>query len=354
MTLTQLLELFSAFIESVEGSAGPADIARVNALEVAAEDEFSFLSNPKYRADLQRTKAGVVAIRRKDFDALDAATQAARAYLVCRDPYLLFARVAQSLHLQMRPAPGIAASASVDPAAHVDPSASIGAGAVIEAGARIGADVVVSALCTVGRDTVLEAGVWLYPRVSIYHGCTIGARTIIHSGAVIGADGFGYANDAGRWVKIPQTGGVRIGTDCEVGANTTIDRGAIQDTVIGNGVKLDNQIQIAHNVTIGDDSALAGCVGVAGSAVIGKRVQIAGAANILGHLSIADGTVISVASVVTSSIDKPGFYSGTWPVQPHEDWEKSAVLVRRLDKMRDELRSLRHELAALKNPPGAQ
>ncbi len=354
MLLTDLTARFSALIESVEGRTGPAQVVRVNTLEAAAADELSFLANPRYRNDLLATHAGVVAIRRTDFDALDQTAQSARAFLICRDPYLLFARVAQALDVQPRPPAGIAQGAVVDAGAHVDPTASIGAGAVIEAGAQIGPNVVVGALCTIGRDTVLEEGVWLYPRVSIYHGCTIGARTIIHSGAVIGADGFGYANDAGRWVKIPQTGGVRIGADCEVGANTTIDRGALQDTVIGNGVKLDNQIQIAHNVRIGDDSALAGCVGVAGSAVIGKRVQIAGAANILGHLSIADGTVISVASVVTSSIDKPGFYSGTWPVQAHEDWEKSAVLVRRLDKMRDELRSLRTELSALKSSSGEQ
>ncbi len=354
MLLTDLIARFGALIESVEGAEGPKHVVRVNTLEAAASDEFSFLANPKYRNGLVATRAGVVAIRRTDFDTLEQAAQTARAFLICRDPYLLFARVAQTLDVQPRPQGGIAPGAVVDRDAHIDPTASIASGAVIDAGAKIGANVVVGALCTIGRDTVLEEGVWLYPRVSIYHGCRIGARTIIHSGAVIGADGFGYANDAGRWIKIPQTGGVRIGEDCEIGANTTIDRGALQDTVIGNGVKLDNQIQIAHNVSIGDDSALAGCVGVAGSAVIGKRVQIAGAANILGHLSIADGTVISVASVVTSSIDKPGFYSGTWPLQAHEDWEKSAVLVRRLDKMRDELRSLRTELNALKSTSGGQ
>jgi UDP-3-O-[3-hydroxymyristoyl] glucosamine N-acyltransferase len=212
---------------------------------------------------------------------------------------------------------------------------SVGAHSVIGEGARIGPG------CHIGDDVVIGAGTRLEARVTVYHGCRIGERCIIHSGAVIGADGFGFAPDQGRWIKIPQTGHVLVGDDVEIGANTTIDRGALADTIIGNGVKLDNQIQIGHNVVVGDHTAMAGCVGIAGSAKIGKHCQLGGGAIVLGHLEIADGCQISAMTLITKSIAKPGTYTSVMPFMPHDEWLKNASQVRRLGQIADKLRKLR-------------
>jgi len=212
---------------------------------------------------------------------------------------------------------------------------SIGPGVVVGSGVIIGGDTDVDASCILGEGVSIGAGSHLHPRVTIAAGCQIGARAVIHSGAVIGSDGFGFAPQPDRsWLKIPQMGGVLIGDDVEIGANTTIDRGTLDATVIEHGVKLDNQIQIAHNVVIGRHTAIAGCVGIAGSAKIGAFCQIGGAAGILGHLEIAEGTIIGPMSLVMSSIQEPGKYVGVYPLQHQADWEKSAALVRRLPELR--------------------
>ena len=230
--------------------------------------------------------------------------------------------------------------ASVEPGARIGADGRIGAGAVIEAGALVGDGSTIGPGAVVGAGVHLGEGARIAANVTIYPDCQIGRAVIVHAGTVIGSDGFGFAREQGRWVKIPQLGRVVIGDDVEIGANCTIDRGALDDTVIGDGCKLDNLIQIAHNVRIGAHSALAGCVGVAGSARIGQRCMIGGGAGILGHLEICDDVVISAMSLVASSISKPGFYTGVFPLQENRDWEKSGVLVRQLPQMRQRLREL--------------
>ncbi len=308
-------------------------------LRSATPAQLAFLTAARYRSDVGPSRASAVLVG--EGDAASMPEQTGRLW-VCRDPYLQFARIAQLFESARGDAaePGVAPTAVVSPDAVVDASATIDAlaviddGATIAAGVRIGAGSTVGAGSRVGIDSRIHAGVTVYP------GCTIGARCIVHAGAVIGADGFGFAKDGARWVKIPQTGGVVIGDDVEIGANTTIDRGALDDTIIGNGVKLDNQIQIAHNVQIGDDTIMAAFVGVAGSAVIGKRCLIGGAARIIGHVTIADDVVVSTQTFVSRSIAKPGRYTGYYPMAEHAVFEKSAAVLRRLDGLRERVRRL--------------
>ena len=314
-------------------------------LETAEAHQLAFVTAARYRGAVARSGAGAVLVTAKDAAML--ASDADRLW-VCRDPYLLFARIAQHFE-SLRPVdtrPGVhptavvAPDATVDPTALVGPLAVIGPGATIAARVRVGARTQVGAASRIGEDSLLHPGVTVYPA------CTLGARCIVHSGAVIGADGFGFAKDGARWVKIPQVGGVSIGDDVEIGANTTIDRGALEDTVIGNGVKLDNQIQVGHNVRIGDDTIMAAFVGIAGSAVIGQRCMIGGAARIMGHVTIADDVVVSTQTFVSRSIAKAGQYTGYYPMAEHADFEKSAAVLRRLDGLRDRVRGLE---AAVRN-----
>lgn len=295
-------------------------------LEAATPEQLSFLSNPKYQRQLAASAAGCVIVGPQ---MRDAALQRG-ACIVTEQPYLYFARVTQLWKKTLAPMPGPLRhpSAVIDPQADVHPSARIGALCVVERGARIGADTELRSRVTVGED------------------CVIGERCLLHPGVVIGADGFGFAPNAGAWEKIEQLGAVRIGDDVEIGANTCIDRGALQDTLIGNGVKLDNLIQIGHNVRIGAHTAMAGCVGVAGSAVIGAHCTIGGAANILGHLELADGVNISVASVVTRSILKPGHYTGIFPIDDNAAWEKNAASLKQLHGLRARVRALEDKLKA--------
>ncbi len=290
------------------------------ALETAEPGQLAFLSNPRYQPQLAASRAACVIAA----PAMGATAMARGACIITPDPYLYFARVTQLWKRQGRPAPGpaIHPSAVVDPAASVDPTARIGALCVIERGARVGAQTVLKARVTVGEN------------------CVIGDRCIVHSGAVIGADGFGFAPDAGEWEKIEQLGAVRIGNDVEIGANTCIDRGALSDTVIEDGVKLDNLIQIGHNVRVGKHTAMAGCAGVAGSATIGAHCTVGGGAVVLGHLRIADHVHISAASVVTRSITRPGNYSGFFPIDDNAAWEKNAATLKQLHRLRDRLKAL--------------
>jgi UDP-3-O-[3-hydroxymyristoyl] glucosamine N-acyltransferase len=291
------------------------------ALESATGAQLSFLANPKYAQQLAASRAGCVIVAPSIADAALVRGDC----IIAADPYLYFARVTQ-LWKRARdgaPEPGIHASAVVDPDAVIHPSARIGALCVIERGARIGAG------------TVLKA------RVSIGENCVIGERCILHPGVVIGADGFGFAPGAeGAWEKIEQLGAVRIGDDVEIGANTCIDRGALGDTLIEDGVKLDNLIQIAHNVRIGKHTAMAGCAAVAGSAIIGAHCTIGGRAGILGHLQIVDHVHISATSLVTRSILKPGHYTGVFPIDDNAAWEKNAAALKQLHRLRERIRAL--------------
>jgi len=305
-------------------SAGPADL--------------SFLSDPRYLAQARNTAAGAIIAREADAGGLPSGC----AVLASDDPYRAFALLAREVESMLRPAsaPGRDPSAVVAPDARLGSGVSIGAHVSIGAGARIGDGASIGPGAVVGAGASIGAGTVLHARVTVYDGCTIGARCIVHAGAVVGADGFGFAPADGRWEKIPQLGSVRIGDDVEIGANTTIDRGALDDTVIGDGCKLDNQIQIGHNVRIGEHSALAGCVGVAGSAIIGRRCRIGGGAGILGHLEICDDVTVSAMSLVTRTIRQPGFYTGVFPLMDNDDWERAAAVLRRLPELRARVRRL--------------
>ena len=313
-------------------------ISRIGPLEGATPSTISFLSNPRYQAQLAQSQAGCVIVA----PAMRDAAAARGTAIVVDDPYLGFARLTQwwARRTRAAPVPGVHPSAVVDASAVIGAGASVGALAVIEAGAAIGDGAVIGAQCFVGAAAAVGAQTRLAPRVVLGAGCRIGARGIVHSGVVVGADGFGFATTEGRWEKIEQLGNVWIGDDVEIGANTCIDRGALEDTVIEDGVKLDNLIQIGHNVRIGAHTAMAGCVGVAGSATIGRHCTVGGGAIVLGHLTLADRVNISAASVVMRSIAKPGHYSGVFPIDDNAAWEKNAATLRQLHALRERLRVL--------------
>ena len=314
-------DLIARFGGELRGDACQV-ITALATLEAAKSGQLSFLANPKYRHNLTNTQASAVILGPDSADACPVAA------IVTPQPYLYFARVSQWLVDVPRLAPGIHPAALVE--SPLPPSVSIGA------------------QCWVGTDVEIGEGSLLFPGVRIYPGCRIGRRAIIHSGAVIGADGFGFAREkTGEWVKIEQTGRVLIGDDVEIGANTTIDRGALEDTVIEDGVKLDNQIQIAHNVHVGAHTAMAGCVGVAGSARIGARCTVGGGAIILGHLTLADDVNVSSGTLVAKSITVPGSYTGTVPFMAHDDWLKNFSRLRHLDAMADKIRALEKRIAEL-------
>ncbi len=326
---------------------GSADlvIQAIGPLEAATPHTLSFLSNPKYKAQLPGSRAACVIVA----PALRELALARGATLVTSDPYLYFARLTQWWVSRTRPppAPSIHPSAVIHASAFVGQGVSVGPLAVIDADAVIADGAVIGAHCHIGRAAKVGAATRLAAHVVLGYECVIGQRGVVHSGVVIGADGFGFAPSQGAWEKIEQLGAVRIGDDVEIGANTCIDRGALQDTVIEDGVKLDNQIQIAHNVRIGAHTAIAGCTGIAGSTVIGKHCTIAGAANIIGHLNIADHVHISVATVVTRSISEPGVYSGSFPFDDNAAWEKNAATLRQLHRMRARLMALEKKLESM-------
>lgn len=303
-------------------------ISGVATLLSAKEGDISFLANSRYRKFLTASKASAVIVAEED------AALCSGYALISHNPYLAYARIATLLYPPLTPMAGQHASAVIAADAEVHASAAIGAYTVIESGAKVGANVVLGAGCSIGREACIGAGSKLMANVSVYDGCQIGERCLLHSGVVIGADGFGIAPDGDAWVKVPQLGRVVIGDDVEVGANTTIDRGALEDTVIGNGVKLDNQIQIAHNVVIGDHTVIAACTGVSGSVNIGRHCMIAGGVGIAGHLDIADGVTITGMSMVTKSIkEKGGVYSSGWGAQPQASWHRQVASLRRLPAM---------------------
>ena len=308
-------------------------------LPAAGPEELSFVARARFRSQLEATRAAAVIVGPADRDA----TRLPR--IVCEDPYAYYARVAELFQNESAPEPGVHPSACIEPDVEVSAGASIGPHCFVGRGAFIGERVALGAGCAIGEGARIGGGSRLHARVSVYAGCVIGARAIVHSGAVIGADGFGMAREGEGWRKIPQLGRVVIGDDVEIGANTTIDRGALEDTVIEDGVKLDNQIQVGHNVHIGAHTALAGCVGIAGSAHIGRRCTVGGGAVILGHLEIADDVHIGAASVVTRSIRASGHYAGLYPMQPRDRWARNAVLLRNLEELAARVQALERELA---------
>jgi UDP-3-O-[3-hydroxymyristoyl] glucosamine N-acyltransferase len=300
-------------------------VSRVATLSRADAGSLSFLANPRYRKQMESTHATAVVVGPEHAAACPVAA------LIDPNPYLAYARISDLLHPRIGPPAGIHPTAVVSAGAKVAPSASVGPLAVIEDGADIGERVVVGPGCVVQRGAVIGADSWLVSRVSLYPGVRIGRRCILHAGAVLGADGFGFASDAGSWVKVPQLGGVQVGDDVEIGANTTIDRGAIEDTVVEHGVKLDNQIQVGHNVSIGAHTAVAGCVGISGSTTIGRRCMIGGGVGIAGHLTIADDVVVTGCSLVSASIRQAGSYSSGMPTVETRLWRRMVAHLRRLD-----------------------
>jgi UDP-3-O-[3-hydroxymyristoyl] glucosamine N-acyltransferase len=321
-----LAELATRFALRVHGE-GARTIDGVGTLQNAGPTQLSFLANPHYRPLLARTRAGAVIVGAND------AAQCPTPALISRNPYADFARVATLFERRTAPRPGVHASAVVDPDAMIDAGACIGPHCVIGARARIEAGAELGPGCIVGADCVIGANTRLVARVTLVERVRLGRRVLIHPGAVLGADGFGLAFDAGHWLKVPQLGGVSVGDDCEIGANTTIDRGAIEDTVLEDDVRLDNQIQIGHNVIIGAHTAMAGCCAVAGSARIGRNCLIAGGVGIVGHIDIADRVQVMAMSLVTHSIREAGEYASGLPAQPNRLWRKNAARLRHLDEL---------------------
>ena len=332
-----------ALVQRFGGTLQPGDtqlaVARLAPLQSAQAGDLSFLATPRHREAASSTHASAVIVSA----ALASSVAPTSVRLVVDDPLAHFARVARWFERELQ---GEVRPASIDRSARISPRAMLGAGVSVGPNCVIEDNVVLGEACSIGANTTLARGVRvgaasvLHANVVVYHDCSIGERCIVHAGTVIGSDGFGFAREKDRWSKIPQLGAVVIGDDVEIGANCAIDRGALEDTVIGNGCKLDNLIQIAHNVRIGENSALAACVGVAGSAVIGKRCMIGGAAGVLGHLEICDDVVVSAMSLVTRSIAEPGFYSGVFPLMPNARWERSAAIVRQLPELRARTRAL--------------
>ncbi len=335
--LVRLADLAAQCGGEVVGDPGVL-IEQVGTLRSAGPREIAFIAHPRYRGDLAATRAGAIIVGEAD----RAATRLPR--IVCHDPYAAFARVSAFLNPEPTPAPSVDPSAVIAAGAEVAPTAVVGALTVIGAGARIGAGAWIGAGSVIGEGAVVGPGARLHARVTVYPFCQLGARTIVHSGAVIGADGFGYAAEGGRWLKIPQIGRAVIGDDVEIGANTTIDRGAVEDTVVEDGVKLDNQIQIGHNCRIGAHTAIAGCVGIAGSTTIGRHCMIGGASMIGGHLSIADGVILAGGSTVTKSIDRPGTYVGVIPATEAREWRQMVARLRGLGRLGERLRELERRL----------
>jgi len=302
-------------------------VTHVAILESADSSALSFLANPKYKAHLASTRVAAVVLDSASADECPVAA------LIAKQPYVTYARIAAVLHPPPLPAAGIHTSAVVSPSAVIDNTADIGAGVIIGEQVHIAENVVIGPGCVIGDHVTIGRDTRVLPNVTMLSGTVIGTRCLINSGAVLGSEGFGFAPSAEGWVKVPQTGRVIVGDDVEIGANTTIDRGAIGDTVIGNDVKLDNQIQIAHNVHIGDHTAIAACTGISGSTTIGKHCMIAGQVGIAGHLSICDNVVVTGKTMVSTSIRKPGIYSGSLHAEEARAFRRNAARFAQLDEL---------------------
>ena len=317
---------------------GDIVITGVASMQSAGEGQITFMVNPRYREHLAQCLASAVVMTQDDLP------YAKSAALVVKNPYVTYALMAQILDTTPQPAKNIAPSAVVDATAKLGENVAIGANAVIESGVELGDNVVIGAGCFVGKNTHIGAGTRLWANVTIYHEIQIGQSCLIQAGTVIGSDGFGYANERGNWIKIPQLGRVIIGDNVEIGACTTIDRGALDDTVIGQGVIIDNQCQIAHNVVIGDNTAVAGGVIMAGSLKIGRYCMIGGASVINGHMEICDKVTVTGMGMVMRPITEPGVYSSGIPLQPNKVWRKTAALVMNIDDLTKRLKAIERKV----------
>jgi UDP-3-O-[3-hydroxymyristoyl] glucosamine N-acyltransferase len=322
----ELTDLAARFGLEVRGDPNTR-IHGVGTLEGAGAGQLAFLANPAYRKQLPDTRAGAVVLRAADAPACPVPC------LVAKDPYAAFARLAALFEAPPANTPGVHASAVVEAGAQVAPSASIGALCFVAASARIGANAVLGPGCVVGEDCDVGDDCQLVARVTLVARVRLGRRVRVHPGAVLGAEGFGLAMAEGQWLKVPQLGGVRVGDDCEIGANTTIDRGAIEDTVLEEDVRLDNQIQVGHNVRIGAHTAMAGCVAIAGSTRIGRYCLIGGGAGFVGHIEVGDRVTVGARSLVTHSLAGPGEYNSGTPLQPTRQWRRNAARFKQLDEL---------------------
>lgn len=320
LTVAQLAE----HIEAVLRGAGDVRLTGIATLQNAGPGELSFLANPKYRRYLTNTRAAAVIL--SEADAADCPVPV----LVSENPYASYARAAQLMYPRGVVKSGVHPSAAINGSARIEKGAHIDAFCIIEAGAEIGPRVHIGPGCVIGPGVHIGADSRLVARVTVLARAHIGQRTLLHPGVVVGGDGFGLAQGAGHWEKIPQLGSVRIGDDVEIGANTTVDRGALDDTVIESGVKIDNQVQIAHNVTIGEHSAIAGCVGISGSTRIGRYCTLAGGVGLVGHIELADNVHITAMSLVSHSITRPGTYSAGTPLMENMPWRRNAVCFKQL------------------------
>lgn len=332
MTIT-LNEIAIQIGGKVQGDGGIA-ITGLATLMAANTGDLSFLANMAYKDQLQSTQASAVILHPEQ------AKGYAGSAILMDNPYLGYAKASMMFDSLPKPSGLIDSTACIDESANIGVNVSIGANAVIGKHVNLGDNTIIAAGCVIGEHTRIGSGTRLHANVSVYHGCVIGNDCIIHSGAVIGSDGFGFAPDQGNWVKIAQIGGVVIGNNVEIGANTTIDRGALSDTQIGNGVKIDNQVQVAHNVVIGDHSAIAGGTGIAGSTTIGKHCTLAGAVGVVGHLTITDHVHVTGMTLVSKSITKPGSYSSGTALSTSDEWRRNAVRFRRLDDMAKRIQRL--------------
>ena len=333
-----LADLAKRFALDLRGD-GAVSIAGVATLTAAGDAQLGFLANPRYRGELAATRAAAVILRADD------AGYFPRAALIAKDPYVAYAKVAALFERLPASVPGIHPSAVVAADAQIAASASVGPFCVVESGASVADGAVLGPHCHVGADCHVGAQSRLVARVTLVARVRLGKRVLVHPGAVLGADGFGLAFDKDHWIKVPQLGGVMIGDDCEIGANTTIDRGALEDTVLEEDVRLDNQIQIAHNVRIGAHTAMAGCSAVAGSAKIGRYCLIGGGAGVLGHLEIADKVTITSMALVTHSIHEPGEYSSGTPIQDNRSWRRNAARFKHLDELTRRIQALEKDAA---------
>lgn len=333
-----------ALVETLGGEliGDDLEVNRVASIANAEVGSITFITDTKYRKSLADTKASAVILAEENsaFSTLPR--------IVTDNPYAYFAKVSALLNPKDDVTKGIHPRAFVGTDSKISASCSIGPNVVIGQNVSLADDVVVGAGCFIGDNVVVGKNTQLQANVTIYADCVIGANCNIAAGAVIGADGFGYANQDGAWVKIPQVGRVLIADNVDIGANTTIDRGALDDTVIEQGVKLDNLIQIGHNCVIGEHTVIAGCVGIAGSAKVGKRCRIGGAAMILGHLEIADDVTVSPGSMITRSLKKADTYTALMPFQTHDEWLKTAASLRHLTELNEKLKRLENQLAELK------
>ncbi|EKN3882747.1 TPA: UDP-3-O-(3-hydroxymyristoyl)glucosamine N-acyltransferase [Yersinia enterocolitica] len=337
MPSIRLADLAQQLDAQVHGD-GDLVITGIASMHSAEPSQITFLSNSRYQEQLATCNAGAVVLTEADLPFCKSAA------LVVKNPYLTYARMAQIMDTTPQPAQDIAPSAVISPQATLGENISIGANAVIESGVVLGDNVVIGTGCFIGKNTHIGAGSRLWANVSVYHEVVIGQNCLIQSGTVIGADGFGYANDRGNWIKIPQLGSVHIGDRVEIGACTTIDRGALDNTIIGNGVIIDNQCQIAHNVVIGDNTAVAGGVIMAGSLKVGRYCMIGGASVINGHMEICDKVTITGMGMVMRPITEPGLYSSGIPLQPNKVWRKTAALVMNIDGINKRLKAIERKI----------